>query len=118
MQCINCGKPLPTQVPEACPSCGIPVVMRDEVQRGGDAAVRMLVPIGRSGWAIAAGYAGIFCLAVFPGPVALILGLVALWDFKKRPERLGRGRAWFGVIAGGLATGLLVFVIAVALLDK
>ena len=37
---------------------------------GDDAAMRMLLPVGRSGWAIAAGYLGLFSLIVLPAPYA------------------------------------------------
>ncbi len=113
MQCVNCGKPLAPQVPEACPHCAIPIVMREKVQSG-DGGVRLIIPVGRSGLSIAAGYAGLLCLVIVPGPLALMLGILALMDFRKHPEKYGRGRAWFGVIAGAIAT-ILLGVIGVAI---
>jgi hypothetical protein len=68
--------------------------------------MRMLIPVGRSGWAIASGYLGL--LAVFPfigalfGIGAVITGIVAINDIKRNPERHGMGRAIFGIIMGTL----------------
>jgi hypothetical protein len=74
----------------------------------------MLVPIGRSGWAIASGYLGL--LSVFPfigalfGVAALITGIFAINDIKRNPQRHGMGRAVFGIIMGTLFA--LVWVVA------
>jgi hypothetical protein len=73
---------------------------------GQDAGMRMLLPVGRSGWAIASGYLGL--LSLFPiigalfGIGAVITAFVAFSDIKRNPERHGMGRAIFGLIAGGL----------------
>ncbi len=67
-----------------------------------DVGMRILLPVGRSGWAIAAGYAGLFALLFFPAPVALILGIVGILDIKKNPEKHGMGRCIFAVIMGVL----------------
>jgi hypothetical protein len=76
---------------------------------GDDAAIRMLLPVGRSLWAIAAGYFGLFSLVCLPAPIAVILGLIAIWDIRHHPEKHGMGRAIFG-LAMGLA-GSLGFVL-------
>ncbi|MDB5355543.1 MAG: hypothetical protein JWN24_1996 [Phycisphaerales bacterium] len=83
---------------------------------GDDAGMRMLLPVGRSGWAIAAGYMGLFALfpfcSVLFAPLAIIFALIAMRDIKKNPSRHGMGRAIFGLIAGFigivLSVGLLV----------
>ncbi|HWE92520.1 MAG TPA: GYF domain-containing protein [Tepidisphaeraceae bacterium] len=83
---------------------------------GDDAGMRMLLPVGRSGWAIAAGYMGLFALfpfcSVLFGPLAIIFGSIALRDIKRNPSRHGKGRAIFGLIAGSIgvvmSVGLLV----------
>jgi hypothetical protein len=83
---------------------------------GDDAAIRMLLPVGRSLWAIAAGYFGLFSFVIFPAPIALVLGIVAILDIKRHPDRHGMGRAIFGLVMGILGTGVLVAaVIAFAL---
>jgi hypothetical protein len=70
--------------------------------------MRMLMPVGRSGWAIAAGYAGLFGLTVILAPIALVLGIVAMVDLKRNPKKHGWGRAVFGTLIGVLGTGLLI----------
>ena len=93
--CASCGKPI--TVP---PFTGYaPPRPIDQ-----DPIVRMLIPIGRSGWAIAAGYAGLFSSLCFPGPLALILAVVAIRDIKRHPEKHGMGRAIFGLVMGILGT--------------
>jgi len=67
---------------------------------------RMLVPVGRPIAAIAAGYLGL----VGMGPIcglpfaigAVICGVIALKQIKRDPSLSGAGRAWFGIIAGGV----------------
>ena len=83
---------------------------------GDDMGLRLLLPVGRSGWAIAAGYLGLFSLLVCPAPAALIVGIIALMDIKKNPKKHGLGRAWFGIIMGGLGTALLLFILLAGLL--
>ena len=74
------------------------------------ALTRMLLPVGRSGLAIAAGYAGLFALLVVPAPIALVLGILAVRDIKKNPKKYGMGRAIFGLIMGALGTAALAFL--------
>jgi hypothetical protein len=78
--------------------------------------MRMLLPVGRSIWAIAAGYAGIFAVTVCLAPFALVLGLVAVRDLKLHPDKHGMGRAIFGIVMGALGTlALLAGLVALAL---
>jgi hypothetical protein len=80
---------------------------------GQSAGMRMLIPVGRSGWAIASGYLGL--LAVLPfigalfGVAALITGIFAIRDIRTNPQRHGLGRAIFGIIMGALFTLLWGF---------
>jgi hypothetical protein len=78
---------------------------------GQNAAIRMLLPVGRSFWAIAAGYAGLFAVLFFPAPIALILGIVAIYDIKRHPDRHGMGRAIFGLVMGAIFTLVMVFAL-------
>jgi hypothetical protein len=79
----------------------------------------MLIPVGRSVWAIAAGYFGLFSLVCFPAPIALILGIVALRDIKKSGgKKHGIGRAWFGIVMGAIFTAVLFFGIVAGLLSN
>lgn len=69
---------------------------------------RMLMPVGRPTSSIASGYLGL--LAFFPlvglafGLAAVACGVAALRRINSDPLLHGRGRAWFGIIAGGLMT--------------
>ena len=45
---------------------------RREQDIGDDPAIRMLLPVGRSGWAIASGYLGLISVLLIPAPFALI----------------------------------------------
>lgn len=89
----------------------------DSDQRIGDnLGIRMLIPVGRSGWAIASGYLGLFSVLIVPAPLALITGLIAIWDIRTHEHRHGFGRAIFGIIAGAAGTiAMLVFGVGAAL---
>ncbi len=80
-----------------------------------DDYLKWVVPINRSGLAIAAGYVGLFAILILPAPVALLLGLLALRDIKKNPKKLGKGRAWFGIITGAFGTLIIVYAVIMAL---
>jgi hypothetical protein len=77
---------------------------------------RFILPVGRPASAIAAGYLGLLALFPFVGLIfgigAIITGMVALQTLKRNPALLGRGRAWFGLIAGMLMTLLWGFFLA------
>lgn len=75
----------------------------------------LLLPTQRSGWAIAAGYLGLFAILVVPAPFALAAGIVALRDLRRRPHLGGRGRAIFGLISGSVFSMLLLIVIVTQL---
>lgn len=77
-----------------------------------DPVARALLPVGRSGWAIAAGYLGLFSLLVAPAPLAIAAGLLALADMRRHPEKLGMGRTVFGLVMGALGTVALVALLA------
>lgn len=80
---------------------------------GDDAAVRMLLPVGRSLWAVAAGYFGLFSLICIPAPIAILLGLIAIWDIRNHPEKHGMGRAVFGLTMGVVCSiGFIVLLVA------
>lgn len=99
-----------------------------------DVVMRLLLPVGRSGYAIAAGYLGLVSVSMMfappavaigyfgllpvfmiPAPLALIFGILGITDIKKtkntKNRKYGLGRAIFGVIMGGLFTLLLLFLI-------
>ncbi len=73
--------------------------------------VEALLPVNRTGLSIAAGYLGLMCLVVVPGPIAVLVSVLALRELRRKPDVAGRGRAWFGLVAGILATvGLLALI--------
>ena len=71
----------------------------------------MLLPVGRSGWAIAAGYLGLFCLLLLPAPLAIICGVIAIIDIRLHPQRHGMGRAIFGIVMGLLAIAGFILMV-------
>ena len=103
MFCSNCGAQINDQA-VVCVKCGCVVPKAvTPLSADVDAALRMILPIGRSGWAIAAGYLGLLSFIPFAGALALAFGIAALHDLRKHPDKHGAGRAWFGIIVGGLS---------------
>lgn len=82
---------------------------------GQDSGMRMLLPVGRSVWAILAGYFGLFAVIPVFAPSALICGIVAIIGIRKSTPgsqpKFGMGRAVFGVVMGSLGTLALLFLI-------
>lgn len=129
--CPHCG--LTTDVSEQylgrsgpCAQCGTTVTVTSAESPfassvppdlGQNAVTRMLLPVGRSGLAIAAGYAGLFSLLCFPAPIALILGILAIRDIRRHPEKHGMGRAVFGLVMGILGTAALAFTVVGAIVE-
>jgi hypothetical protein len=73
---------------------------------------KWLLPVGRSGLAVAAGYLGLFSLVGLFAPISIVVSILALRDLKKRPGLLGQGRAVFGLVMGILFTALMIIGIA------
>ena len=102
-------EPLPPPIPPPA------LAPTPQAQRlGDDAAMRLLLPVGRSAWAIAAGYLGLFSLIVLPAPIALVVSIIALWDIRRSKSsphpKHGMGRAIFGLIMGALGTLVILFL--------
>jgi hypothetical protein len=85
---------------------------------GDDVGMRMLLPVGRSPWAIASGYLGLLSVLILPAPLALITGIIAIVHMRRNPKMHGMGRAIFGIIMGLVFTTGLVAAIAVAMLGR
>lgn len=88
---------------------------------GGDqAALGLIVPVGpQSGSAIVAGYLAVFGVVIWPlGFFGALVGVFALKDLKAHPEKKGHGRAWTGIVLGGLETLLLVWVVVNSLTNR
>ncbi len=107
--CAGCGQMVTVPRPGAPPPAFRPL--------GEDPGIRLLLPVGRSLWAIAAGYAGLFAVLFFPAPIALILGIVAIIDIKRHPDRHGMGRAIFGLVMGAIFTLVLLFFLVMGALS-
>ena len=110
--CRNCGAQMPDNA-AFCVKCGVAAPQKSIPNS--EEALKFVIPIGRSGWAIAAGYLGLLSLLPFFGILALIIGVVAVRDIKRHPERLGLGRAWFGIVMGALTSLFYLAVFALAL---
>ena len=81
-----------------------------------NAVLALVVPIGLSGWAILAGYLGLFSVLILPAPFAILCGVLALKDIRQNPHKLGLVRAWFGIIAGSFCLLFIVGVFIIAAL--
>jgi len=83
--------------------------------------MRMLLPVGRSGLAIAAGYLGLAAFVIFPGPLALIFGILAIRDIKKSQKtdspKHGMGRAIFGLVMGLITTPFAILLLVAPFLQ-
>lgn len=103
MECPKCHTENVIGVSQ-CVSCG------EALSLGDSAGMRMLLPVGRSWWAIAAGY---LALLIITAPLAVIAGILAIRDIRANPHKHGMGRAIFAIAFGGLITTLyLVFFVA------
>lgn len=79
----------------------------------------MIVPSNRSGWAIAAGYLGLFSVLGVAGPFAILCGVMGLREIKRNEGMGGKGRSIFGIVMGSLGTiGLAVFVVGMIVSHK
>jgi hypothetical protein len=120
--CPTCGKEI-LSVARKCRYCGSyldpSAKPPDDPPERRDSMDLLLSPEGRPPSAIAAGYLGLFSffpfLGAVAGPLGVIFGRRALKVINKDPSLAGKGRAWFGIIAGGLL-GLIQILILVGVL--
>jgi len=119
MLCEECAETIPDDA-AFCNFCGWSrygkPAARASDDLSNDPMMRMLLPVGRSPLAIAAGYFGLVSVLMFPAPIALLLGILAIRDIRRHPEKHGMGRAIFGLVMGGLFTAVLVFVLIVSVI--
>jgi hypothetical protein len=78
---------------------------------GDDPMMRVLLPVGRSGWAIAAGYLGLLSFLGVFGPFALLTGILAVIDIRRNPQKHGMGRAVFGIVMGVLSSAAILIAL-------
>ena len=76
-----------------------------------DAGLKWVLPVGRSAFAITAGYLALFSVLLLPAPLALLFGVLAQADIAKHPGKSGKGRAWFGIVAGVFFSLLLLLLL-------
>jgi hypothetical protein len=117
MFCRACGKGI-LEKAVICVHCGVPTGIAYQAESQPSAATRMVLPVGRSGYAIAAGYLGLFSVLLIFAPFALIFGILAVRDIKKNKDKHGMGRAIFGIIMGSIFSIALVVIIVVVLSSK
>jgi hypothetical protein len=113
MFCNECGSQIPDRAP-VCVKCGVPTGIGTRlpaVDIGQNARIRMLLPLGRSGYAIAAGYLGLFSLLIVPAPLALLFGILAVRHIRRDPKKHGMGRAVFGIVMGSLGSVVIAFTL-------
>ena len=113
MFCPNCGNAMQSDALR-CTSCHWQEPVHPQSNET-DAAMRILLPVGRSVYAIIAGYLGLVSPLVIPAPFAFIFGIIALRDIKRHPDRSGKGRAIFGIVMGLIFSLLLLLVIVSAI---
>jgi len=107
IKCRFCGSWLDGR-PQTPTPAATPPPLPAQKDIGQDAVIRALLPVGRSGWAIAAGYLGLFSLLVIPAPFAIFAGVMAIRAIQRDPRKHGMGRAIFGIVFGTIGTIALV----------
>lgn len=110
--CRHCGQKIDATAP-ACPHCGAPQINPPVAAAAAQSSsgLQYVLPIGRSGWAIAAGYLGLFSVLLLPAPLALLCGGMGLYDIARHPKKTGKPRAIFGIIMGLIGCGLIAKIL-------
>ncbi len=103
MFCSRCGAGVGIS-DNFCANCGTKQPTAAQGLSGYEKALRLMLPIGRSWYAIVAGYLGLLSAIPIFAPFAIIYGILALRDLKKHPELCGSGRAIFGIVMGIIGT--------------
>jgi hypothetical protein len=63
-----------------------------------EAWMKWLLPVGRSGWAIATGYLGLFSFIPFVGYFTLVTAVLAIFDLRRHRQKSGWGRVITGLV--------------------
>ena len=94
-------------IPVAPPTAPGPVVAPALGPQETELGMRMLIPIGRSPFAIVAGYLGLLSITLIPAPFALLFGIAAVVHIRRGTHVHGMGRAVFAIVMGVLGSILL-----------
>jgi hypothetical protein len=128
-QCTRCGQALSSAGAGAGPVGQAPNPFADDPvveammvypppysRPEGNAALRMLAPIGQSPLALISGYLGLISLAMcFLGPVAVILGILGIRQIRNNAHMHGTYRAVIGIVLGTIGTfGLIALIFTLA----
>lgn len=111
--CPGCTREISDRV-HTCPNCDYLIgggMAPRHKEEADDPTMRMLIPVGRSAWAIISGYLGLLSVLMVPGPFAILTGILAIREMKRNPKKHGMGRAVFGIVMGILGTIGLVFMV-------
>ena len=109
MFCKECGEGINSKA-VVCIHCGVATVVPQKTGSRHSAGLRLVLPVGRSGYAIIAGYLGLLTLIPFVGIGALFFGILGVKDIKKNEDTYGMGRSIFGIIMGGLSTLIYLYL--------
>ena len=112
MICHNCKNEIDDKA-VICVKCGANTNKDDT-----DTISRILLPVGRSSKAIAAGYLGLFSVLIIPAPFSLLYGYLGYREIKNNPKKHGMGRAIFGIIMGALGTAVLLYFLFMILTNS
>ncbi len=77
---------------------------------GASLGMQMLLPVGRSAHAIAAGYLGLLSFIPFVGYLAIVFSVLAILDLRKHREKSGWGRVVVGLLMGGIFSAMYTFM--------
>ena len=83
-----------------------------------DDPLRFVIPVNPSGWAVAAGYLGLFSVLCVFAPIALFAGVMGLRDIKANPNKTGQGRAIFGIVMGSVGTIAMLAIGIMSIMQK
>ena len=94
---------VPEHAPESTPAPAPASIPRT---RDDDASMRLLLPVGRSVWAVTAGYLALGALlpilGILFGVAAVITGIIAQRAIRRDSQLHGMGRVIFAYVVGGL----------------
>ena len=77
-------------------------------------SLRMLLPIDRSPYAIAAGYFGLLSILIVFAPLAIFFGIMGIYDIQKNKDKYGMGRCVFGIVSGGIVCLMMLISLLVS----